>query len=314
MPATGLRDERLVGAFTAIVTPLSPDGASIDFTRLAEQISFQALGGVRGIVVCGTTGETPTLSDDERVELIRRAVDLAHAHGLVAIAGTGSNDTARAVRYQREAAEAGADATLCVCPYYNRPGQPGLFQHFRALAEAAPVGMILYNVPSRTGCSLAAETIERLADLPNVVGVKEASGSLELASEIAMRAPDLSLLSGDDALTLPMAAVGAVGVVSVVSNLLPRRVAAMCDEFLTGRFAAARAIHQDLLPLCRALFIESNPIPVKAAMALVGRDSGAVRLPLTRAQDATLDRLRAELQRLALLPADSTMATATSHA
>jgi 4-hydroxy-tetrahydrodipicolinate synthase len=288
----GLRDERLSGVFTAIVTPFTPDGSAIDFARLAEQVAFQAVGGVTGVVIAGTTGESPTLDAAEHAELLDRAVALARAHGLLAVAGTGSNSTAHAVEAQRRASRAGADAALSVVPYYNRPTQEGLYAHFMEVADAAPVGVILYNVPGRCAAGLSADTIERLARHPNIVAVKEATGSLDMASEVALRCPALALLSGDDSLTLPIASVGGVGVVSVLSNLLPQRVSAMCDEFLTGRFAAAREIHREVFPLCRALFAETNPIPVKAAMALLGRDSGALRLPMTPPREETVRSLR----------------------
>lgn len=286
---------QLRGSFTAIVTPFTDDGGAIDYARLQEQIEFQAAGGTHGIVVCGTTGESPTLNPAEYHELIPRAVQMGHAAGLLVIAGTGSNSTHHACELQRFAAKAGADAALSVNPYYNKPVQEGLYRHFMEQADAAALPIILYNIPGRTGVQLQPETVARLARHPNIRAVKEATGSLDSASEICARCPDLALLSGDDSLTLPFASVGGVGVVSVVSNVLPRRVADLCGAFLGGQWPAALGIHRELLPVCRALFAETNPIPVKAAMRLQGRDNGVLRLPMTEASPGTVKALRAVL-------------------
>ncbi len=289
------RNPRLRGAFTAIITPFTPDGARIDDDRLAQQIGAQARGGVTGIVVAGTTGESPTLEHDEYEALIARSVRLGHDHDLVVIAGTGSNSTAHAVRLQRSAKAAGADATLSVNPYYNKPTQDGLYAHFMAVADAADIPVVLYNIPGRTGVALTPATVLRLAAHPNIQSVKEATGSTDSCSEIAQHCPSLAVLSGDDSMTLPFAAVGAIGVVSVISNIAPDRVAALCDAFLSDRFPDALTIHRELFALCRAMFLETNPIPIKAAMKLLGRDSGAVRLPMTPATPATIERIRQAL-------------------
>lgn len=283
------------GAFTAVVTPFSADGAKIDFARLATQIAAQAAGGITGIVLSGTTGESPTLEHDEYHALVRRGIELGRQAGLSVIVGTGSNSTAHAVQMQQFAAEAGADATLSVNPYYNKPTQEGLYRHFMTAADAAPIPIILYNIPGRTGVALTPATIERLAAHTNIRAVKEATGSTDSASEIAMRCPTLALLSGDDSMTLPFGAIGAVGVVSVVSNIAPRKVSSLCAAILAGRWAEALALHRELFGLCRAMFTETNPIPIKAAMEMLGLDSGALRLPMTPASATTRDAVRAAL-------------------
>lgn len=304
-----LVDTRFAGAFTAIVTPFNDDATSIDFGRLAAQIEFQAHGprastsgtntsgprasGLRGVVISGTTGESPTLSDAEYRALVERAVDLAHRAGLLAIVGTGSNSTHHALELQRLAHHAGADAALSVNPYYNKPGQEGLYRHFMAQADATPMATMLYNIPGRTGVALTPETVERLARHPNIRAIKEATGSTDSCGEICERCPRLAVLSGDDAMTLPFASVGAVGVVSVVGNVLPDRVSALCAATNEGRWPEALAIHRELLPIARAMFVETNPIPIKAAMRLQGRDSGSLRLPMTPASDKTVEQLRA---------------------
>jgi 4-hydroxy-tetrahydrodipicolinate synthase len=272
------------GAFTAIVTPFTSDGESVDLERLTEQIQFQANGGVAGIVPCGTTGESPTLSEDEHHRVIEAAIEIAHAHKLRVIAGCGSNNTHHAVDLHRFAHSAGADASLQVNPYYNKPSQEGLYRHFMAIADSCDLPICLYNIPGRTGVALTPETVERLAKHSNIHAIKEATGSLDSASEIMNRTgrgENLALLSGDDSLTLPFASVGGVGVVSVVSNIEPKRITAMCAAFNAGRFDEARRLHFELLPLSRGLLsLDTNPIPVKTAMALLSRDSGALRLPM----------------------------------
>ena len=283
---------RFRGVFTAIITPFTPDGSKIDFARLEKQIEAQAKGGVTGIVVAGTTGESPTLEPAEYEELAKKSIAAGKKAGLMVIVGTGSNSTTHAVHLQKFAAKAGADAALSVNPYYNKPTQDGLYGHFMAVAQAAELPVMLYNIPGRTGVALTTDTIKRLAEHPNIQAVKEATGSVDSASDIALHCPRLAVLSGDDPLTLPMGAVGAVGVVSVVSNVVPDRVVAMCNAFLSDRWSDALEIHRELAALCKALFAETNPIPVKAAMHLLGRDSGAVRLPMTPASAATIQRLK----------------------
>ncbi len=292
MSNSAARPLSLRGCFTAIVTPFTSDGSAIDYTRLEEQIAFQGAGGVSGIVVSGTTGESPTLEQAEYERLVERAVQIGHRHGLVVIAGTGSNSTAHAVALQRFAKGVGADAALSVNPYYNKPTQEGLFRHFTAVADAADLPVILYNVPGRSAVALSIETIKRLSQHPNIRAIKDAAGSVDLCSETCAACPDLTVLSGDDPLTLPMLAVGAVGVVSVVSNIAPAQVSSMCAQWMAGRKEEALALHREIATLSKAMFLETNPIPVKAAMALLGRDSGSLRLPMTAATPATIEKLR----------------------
>jgi 4-hydroxy-tetrahydrodipicolinate synthase len=301
MPTPRLKDGRFTGAFTAIITPLTPDGRAIDERRLAEQIQAQAKGGVAGIVVAGTTGESPTLEEDEYRRLLGRCVDLGHEQKLLVIAGTGSNSTAHACELQAIAVSEGADATLSVNPYYNKPTQEGLYRHFSTVAEAARIPVVLYNIPGRTGVALTPATVERLNKHPNIVANKEATGSTDSASEICVRCPGLALLSGDDSMTLPFAAIGGVGVVSVVSNVMPGKLAALCKAFLAGHWEEALRIHREVFDFCRVMFLETNPIPVKAAMKLLGRDSGALRLPMTEASEATVRALQQALTAQGLL-------------
>lgn len=301
MTAANLKDPRFTGVFTAITTPFTPDGSRLDADRLAEQLQSQKEGGVRGVVICGTTGESPTLEEDEYRDLVTRGVDRAKRLGLVAVVGTGSNSTAHAVEMQKFAAGVGADGALSVNPYYNKPTQEGLYRHFVTVADAADLPVMLYNVPGRSGVALAPATVARLAEHPRIVAIKEATGSPDSASEIAMRCPRLALLSGDDSMTLPFMAVGAVGVVSVLANIIPDKLARLCAAFAAGRHDEALALHRDLFGICRALFAETNPIPVKAAMKLLGRDSGAVRLPMTEASEATVAQLRQVLTAQGLL-------------
>lgn len=273
------------GAFTAIVTPFSSDGSAVDFARLEANIRHQAQGNVTGIVPCGTTGESPTLTEHEHHAVVEKAVEIGKPLGLRVIAGAGSNNTAHAIDLHRFALRAGADASLQVNPYYNRPSQEGLYRHFMAIADSCDLPIMLYNIPGRTGVLLSADTIERLARHPNIRAMKDATGGLELASETVTRT-DLALLSGDDPLTLPMASIGGVGVVSVVSNLVPDRVADLCSAFLDGDWERAQELHHALLPLARGLLsLDTNPVPLKTAMKHLGRDTGAFRLPLCPPSD-----------------------------
>jgi 4-hydroxy-tetrahydrodipicolinate synthase len=300
MATDRLRDSRLTGVFTAITTPFSADSTRLDLDRLAAQIEFQAKGGVRGIVIAGTTGESPTLTEQELEVLASRSIEVARRHGLLAVVGTGSNSTAHAAHLQQLAKELGADATLSVNPYYNKPTQEGLYRHFMTVADAAEIPIILYNIPGRTGVALAPATVERLAGHGNIAAVKEATGSTDSASEICIRAPQLSLLSGDDSMTLPFAAVGGVGVVSVVSNIVPAKLVGMCEAFLAGKWDKALSLHREIFDFCRAMFLETNPIPLKGAMALLGRDTGALRLPMCEASPATVEALKQALARQGL--------------
>ena len=283
---------------TAMITPFSADG-SVDLPMAAKLASHLVDHGSDGLVICGTTGESPTLSWDEQHQLFS-AVKAAVGDRAKVLAGTGSNCTAEAVEAIGEAAALGADGALVVVPYYNKPPQEGLEAHFRAVAQAAPqTPLMLYNIPGRTGCSLNPETVARLMDLPNVVSFKAASGTTEEVSALrAVCGERLAIYSGDDALTLPMMAVGAVGVVSVASHVAGDQIQRMVQAFLAGDFRAALAEHEQLLPLCKALFCTTNPIPVKAALELSGWSVGAPRLPLVSASSDVRDRLTSVLAAL----------------
>lgn len=279
------------GAYTALVTPFTSDGTSVDYERLELAVNRQSLAGVTGVVPCGTTGESPTLTGDEHREVIARTAALARPLGFTVIAGTGSNCTAEAVAMHRHAAASGADASLQVNPYYNKPSQEGLYRHHSTIADAADIPIVLYNIPGRCGTGLTIETIERLAVHPNIQAIKDATGGLEMA-QLTVERTDLAVLSGDDPLTLPLMSIGAVGVVSVLSNIMPDRVAALCEAVHEGRLVEAQSIHESITPIARALLsLDSNPVPVKAAMRMMGLDSGAVRLPLAPMNDASMETL-----------------------
>jgi len=282
----------LQGTFTALITPFTADGSSVDLERLDRNVRHQALAGVQGVVPCGTTGETPTLSSEEYHEIVARVIDVGHSSGMKVIPGAGSNSTAHAIEYHRFAHRHGADAALHVNPYYNRPSQEGLYRHFMAIADSCELPIILYNIPGRTGVLMSLDTISRLARHPNIVAIKDATGGLDFVSSVVEQT-SLTVLSGDDPLTLPMAILGARGVISVLSNLLPDRVAALSNAFLSGDWEGARRLNDALLPLAKSLLgLDTNPVPIKTALALLGRDTGAVRLPLCEMSGANLDRLR----------------------
>jgi 4-hydroxy-tetrahydrodipicolinate synthase len=285
------------GSYTALVTPFTKD-QKVDEAALKQLIEDQIAGCITGIVPCGTTGETPTLSDDERDLVVSTAVKVANKRVQV-IAGTGSNSTAHTIHYTKRAKELGADAALVVVPYYNKPTQEGLYQHFMAVAKEGGLPVMLYNVPGRTGVDLQADTVVRLqADEPRIVAIKEAGGSTDRVAELRARTrKDFNILSGDDALTLPMMAVGADGVVSVASNVVPDRVAALVKAALENDYVRARAIHHELRELFSALFVEANPIPAKAALSLLGKMTDLVRLPLVPASEKTRTLLKQLLKR-----------------
>lgn len=272
------------GAFTAMITPFR-DG-QVDFDRLTEHVQFQVEKGIDGLVPVGTTGESPTLSHEEHRKVIEHVVIEARKAGEAAgrkvpvIAGTGSNSTQEAMELTKHAKDVGANGALMVNPYYNKPGQEGLYRHFMAVADAVDIPIVLYNIPGRTNVTMEPATVARLAKHPNIDTIKEATGSMDMASEISTLC-DIHILSGDDTLTLPLMALGGRGVISVISNLLPDRVKALVDVAKAGKFAVAQQLHKAMYPLCKAMFSETNPIPIKAAMAMVGRDSGELRLPLT---------------------------------
>ena len=291
------------GCATALVTPFGADGA-VDVGRLRALAERQIAGGVRVLVPCGTTGESATMTEEEDQLVIGTVVEVAHSRGTRVVAGTGSNATADAVRYARGARELGADAVLVVAPWYNKPTQGGLYAHFRAVAEAVPeTPVMLYNVPGRTSSNISAETTLRLAnDAENVVAVKEASGNLSQIMEILRARPEgFHVLSGDDALTLAMLALGADGLVSVASNEAPELMSRMVDAALAVEWEAAREQHYRLLPLMEVNFIETSPGPAKAALALMGLLEENLRLPLVPVGEKTRERVRACLTELGLL-------------
>lgn len=302
------------GCGTALVTPMrprrEPDGVpEVDFEAFTKLIRAQIDGGADALIVCGTTGESPTLTDEEKRALFSLSLHEVRAAlrdgrlktRIPVIAGTGSNNTARAVALSRMAQAVGCDGLLVVTPYYNKANGEGLEAHYRAVAGAVDLPLILYHVPSRTGCRIPAEVCRRLSECPQVVGLKEASGDLSYASRVAALCGDsLPLYAGNDDVTLPILALGGVGVISVVSNLLPERMSALCRAWREGRISDARKEQYDLLPLCDALFSDVNPIPVKAAMEMTGACPGGIRLPLTQADGRVRERLAALLPRYGL--------------
>lgn len=295
----------LDGCWTALITPFR-DGA-IDEPALRRLVESQIAGGVRGLVPCGTTGEAATMTADETDRVIAVVAEAANGRAPV-LAGVGGNDTRTTIERARRAPALGADGLLVVTPYYNRPTQAGLAAHFLAVAEAADLPLVLYNVPGRTGVNLLPETTLRLAVHPRIVAIKEASGALDQASEIVAGAPaGFAVLSGDDSLTLPILSVGGRGVVSVVANVAPAAVSGLVADALTGDWPAARSTHLALFDLCRALFCETNPAPVKEAAALLGLGDPEVRLPLVRLSDPNRRRVAAAL---AMCPFTAGMAQA----
>lgn len=284
------------GSIVALVTPFR-DG-QIDFEKLDELVEFQISRGTNGIVPCGTTGESATLTHDEHEALIERVVRKVDGRVPV-IAGTGSNNTDEALRLTRFAREIGADGALLITPYYNRPTQEGLYRHFEAIATEVEIPIVLYNVPSRTGVNLLPQTVIRLAEFKNVVAVKEASGSTDQTAEI-LRGCGLRVLSGDDSLTLPLMAVGASGVISVAANLVPKEIVDLVDLMSEGDLAGARALHLRLLPLFKVLFVETNPVPIKTALSLTGQIRPEFRLPLCEIAPANLKALELVLADLGI--------------
>jgi 4-hydroxy-tetrahydrodipicolinate synthase len=271
------------GAMTAMVTPFL-DG-KLDEARLREQIEFQIKGGIDGLVPVGTTGESPTLDFPEHERVIALTVEVAKGRVPV-IAGTGGNATSEALELHQFAKRAGATASLSVNPYYNKPSQEGLYRHFMTLADKVELPIVLYNIPGRTGITMSPQTVARLSAHPNILAIKEATGSLDMASEI-MSLCDIEVVSGDDSLTLPLMSIGAKGVISVASNLLPSHLKQMTQLALAGNFAEAMTIHYKLFPLIKTLFLDGNPVGIKHAMKVAGRDTGELRLPLWEASDAT---------------------------
>jgi 4-hydroxy-tetrahydrodipicolinate synthase len=287
------------GSIVAIVTPFKE--GKVDEETYRKLIEFQIENGTSAIVPCGTTGESATLSMEEHSRVIDIAVEAVNKRVPV-IAGTGGNSTSEAIELTEHAKKAGADATLQVTPYYNKPTQEGLVQHFKAIAKAVPLPQVLYNVPGRTSVNMLPETVARLADLPEVVAIKEASGSLGQMAEIVNLAGDnITLLSGDDNVTLPVLSIGGKGVVSVVANIVPRDTADMVNAWQEGDSKKAKALFYKLFPLCQAMFYETNPIPVKTSLALMGQVQDEMRLPLAPMAHANLEKLKGALKEYGLL-------------
>ena len=289
------------GAFTALVTPFR--NGEVDVEALEGLVEFQIAQGIHGLVPCGTTGESPTLSEEEDRLVIETVVRVTNGRVSV-VAGTGSNNTASAIKYTKMAEEVGADGSLQVAPYYNKPTQEGLFRHFAAIAESTSLPLVLYNIPGRTSVTIASETIAQLAEIPNIVGIKDSTLSMNMVSDIRrLCGEDFDILSGDDPMTLPLMALGGVGVISVASNVAPGAVSDLVNAMNSGDLARGRELHYRLLPLIRALSVETNPIPVKAAASLLGLCSDELRLPLVPMSGENLRRLQEVMEGTAqLLP------------
>lgn len=295
---TATKGEQFAGLTVALVTPFR-DGA-VDEAALRKLVDWHVEQGTDCVSPCGTTGESPTLSHDEHERVVSLVCEQA-AGRIKVMAGTGSNSTSEAVRLTKAAKKAGATAALIVTPYYNKPTQEGFFQHFKAVADSVDLPIILYNIPGRSAKNMEPETIVRLAELPTIVGIKESTGSMDQASHI-LSGSNLTVLSGDDSLTLPLMSLGGRGVVSVVGNIVPRDVKAMVKAFDGGNLAEARRLHLKLFPLCRDMLgLSTNPIPIKAAMRMLGRDTGDIRLPLTPLTAAEEQKLAQSLKVYGLL-------------
>ncbi len=287
------------GSIVAIVTPFKNN--AVDYEKLRELVEFQIEGGTDAIVPCGTTGESSTLDNDEHILVVKTVVEQVNKR-IPVIAGTGSNCTAEAIELSQKAKEAGVDGVLLVTPYYNKPTQEGLFRHYTAIADAVIIPQILYNVPGRTGVNLLPETVARLSFHENIVAIKEATGSLQQASEILSLCGDrIDVFSGDDFITFPMMACGAKGVISVLANIMPKAVGDLVDAFFAGDLETARRIHLETLKISNAMFMESNPTPVKCALGLMGKCSDEVRLPLSPLSDANKAKLAGIMKEYGLI-------------
>lgn len=289
----------LKGSMVALVTPFKAD--KVDEDKIKELVEFHIKNGTKAIIPCGTTGESATLSYEEHDRVVELVVKAAK-NRIIVIAGSGSNNTKEAIRLTKHAKDSGADAALLISPYYNRPTQRGLYLHFKAVADAVDIPIILYNIASRTGVNIEPETVAELAKIKNIVGIKESSGNLEQMSLIMqMCGENFSLISGDDSLTLPIMSIGGLGIISVVANIAPKDVADMADSFLKGDLRHARKMHYKLLPLIKAMFIETNPIPVKTAMGLMGMIEPGLRLPMCAMKEENEAKLRKALKDYGLL-------------
>ncbi len=281
------------GSYVAIVTPFKND--KIDIEAYKNLIEMHVKAGTDGIVPCGTTGESPTLTPEEHIQMIELTVKFVNKRMKV-LAGTGSNSTAEAIEYTKEAEKLGVDGALLVAPYYNKPTQNGLYEHFKAIAEAVKIPLVIYNIQSRCAVNITTPIMAKLSKIKNIVGVKEASGDLSQMSEVIEQCgPDFDVLSGDDALTLPLLSIGGKGIISVVANIIPADVKAMIEAFNNGNIKKAQDLHHKMFHLIKAMFIETNPIPVKSAMALMGLIKDEIRLPLTKISDTNLQKLKEEM-------------------
>jgi len=288
------------GLFTAIITPFDKEGG-LDEEGLRSNIDFQIEQGVDGIVPVGTTGESATLSEEEHKKVIEISIDQVNGRILV-LAGTGSNNTSEAIDYTRHAKDAGADAALMITPYYNKPTQEGIYQHYKKVAEEVDIPIILYTVPSRTMVNIEPETTKRLSEISNIIGIKDASGNLnQVSREIMLCGDDFAVLSGDDSLNLPLISLGGKGAISVASNIVPREMGDLVRSALNGNLERARELHYKLYPLCKILFIETNPAPVKAAMNMIGLSAGDPRLPLVSVRKESEEKIRGVLKDLDLI-------------
>jgi len=289
----------LKGAFTAIVTPFK--NGQFDETAYRELIEFQIQGGINGIVPCGTTGESPTLSHAEHKRVVETCIDQVKKRVPVC-AGAGSNSTAESLELTQHAEKAGADYALMITPYYNKPTQEGLYQHYKTIASQTKIPIVVYNVPGRTSVNLLPETMARLAELPNIVGLKDATGNLKQgAKTLELCGDKITVLSGDDFTTFPLLCVGGLGVISVVSNVVPGDMAGLCAAYFQGDLAGAKKLHYKMWPLTEAMFFETNPIPVKTALKLMGKITGEVRQPLWAMSEANTYKLRQVMQKYGLI-------------
>jgi 4-hydroxy-tetrahydrodipicolinate synthase len=287
------------GALTAIVTPFK--NGQFDEAAYRELIEFQVKEGVHGIVPCGTTGESPTLSHAEHKRVVETCINQVKKR-VVVIAGSGSNSTAESLELTQHAQAAGADAALLITPYYNKPTQEGLFQHYKTVADKTKIPIVVYNVPGRTSVNLLPETMARLADIPNIVGLKDATGDLKQgAKTLELCGDKITVLSGDDFTTFPLLCVGGKGVISVISNVAPKDMADMCNAFFKGDLARARELHYKMWPLMEAMFFETNPAPAKTALKLMGKITGEIRQPLWAMSEANENKLRQVMQKYGLI-------------
>jgi 4-hydroxy-tetrahydrodipicolinate synthase len=286
------------GSVVAIVTPFNHDG-SIDFDSLEQLVEWHIKSGTSGILPCGTTGESPTLSHDEHDLVVESVIKFVNKR-IPVLAGAGSNSTAEALRLTRHAEDVGADGALVITPYYNKPTQAGLKAHFTKIASETNIPIVIYNVPGRTGISIAPETVAELAELKNIAAIKEASGSIDQASSILTKC-NIDLLSGDDALTVPIMSIGGCGVVSVVANIVPEKMAALTNAMMKGNLPVAEQLHRELYSLCKSMFVETNAGPVKAALAIMGKIKEFYRLPMVPMSDSNKKNVENELKKMGIV-------------